>query len=114
MDKITITRVGSGPRATKKQLKGILKPSGLRSESLVKTRDPAKPPPIRVKSRKVRVSIGTGRYRKTLKRKLAKLTDAQVRGLVESNGLLKSKSMPPELMREMVEGGVLSGFISLK
>jgi hypothetical protein len=42
------------------------------------------------------------------------MSDSKIRMIVEKKGLLKNKNTPPALMREMLEGGVLSGFISLK
>lgn len=85
---------------------------------ILKVKDPAKPPPVRKKSLKQKIKLvtasGTRKYRKTIRRKLSKMSDGKVRALVEKHGLLKNKSTPPALMREMLEGGVLSGFISLK
>jgi hypothetical protein len=103
---ITITKIGSGdtpPARTRKQKtfpKGILK-----------VRDPAKAPPRR-HTRKQVIQL-TGSKRKTLKHRLSKMSDSKVRSLVNNSGLLKSKNTPPALMRSMLEGGVVSGFISL-
>ena len=86
-------------------------------KGILKVRDPAKAPPKRKTTKKQTIQIvtekGSKKYRKTLKRKLSKLSDAKIRQLVEKHGLMKSKNTPPTLMRDMVEGGVLSGFISI-
>jgi hypothetical protein len=115
MDRVVITKVGDTEPPTKGSARKTLKtyPKGI-----LKVKDPAKAPPRR-KTRRGKQTIqlitekGSNKYRKTLKRKLSKLSDTKIREIVEKNGLLKSKNTPPSLMRDMVEGGVLSGFISL-
>jgi hypothetical protein len=116
MERVVITKVGETPSPihkgkSRKTLKTF--PKGI-----LKVSDPAKSPPKRktLKSQTIQLVTerGSKRFRKTLKRKISKLSDAKVRSLVEKNGLLKNKNTPPALMREMVEGGVLSGFISLE
>ena len=108
---VTINKVGAAPVGAKRATTHRTFPRGI-----LKVRDPAKAPPHKSKTRKQTIQImterGSKRYRKTLKHKLSKLSDAKVRELVEKNGLLKSKNTPPALMRSMLEGGVMSGFIS--
>jgi hypothetical protein len=117
MDKVVITRVGEEPPPP------VTKGSARKTQrtyprGILKVRDPAKAPPSRKITKKQTIHIvtekGSKKYRKTLKRKLAKMSDSKIRNIVERKGLLKNKNTPPALMREMLEGGVLSGFISLK
>lgn len=119
MEKVVITRVGDSPPPLVSAPKG----SGRKTQrtfpkGILKVRDPAKAPPLRKSTRRSSIQLvterGSRKYRKTLKRKISKLSDAKIRMLVEKHGLLKNKNTPPALMREMVEGGILSGFISLK
>ena len=116
MDTVVITRVGQ-------EAPPVIKGSSRKTQrtyprGILKVKDPAKAPPTMKNTRKQTIQIvtekGSKKYRKTLKRKLAKMSDGKIRSIVEKNGLLKSKNTPPALMREMVEGGILSGFISLK
>ena len=96
-------------RATlKKTLKGILKVKGVS--------DPAKSPPLRKTAKRRRVQImtesGSKNYRKTIRRKLDRLSNKQVKDLADKHGLVKGKNAPPELVRHIVEGGITAGFIS--
>ena len=96
-------------RATvKKPMKGILKVKGVA--------DPAKSPPLRKTAKRRRVQImtdsGSKKYRKTIKRKLDKLSNKQVKDLAEKHGLVKGKNTPPELTRHILEGGITAGFVS--
>ena len=116
MDKVVITKVDdSAPLPVKKGT--ARKTQRTYPKGILKVRDPAKAPPKRNTTKKQTIQIvtekGSKKYRKTLKRKISKMSDAKIRAIVEKNGLLKSKNTPPALMRDMVEGGVLSGFISL-
>jgi len=76
--------------------------------------DPAKHAPYK-KSRKHTVRLmtdsGSNRFRKTIKQKIAKMSDEKVKQAVISNGLSKGNA-PPGLLRQMLEGGMLAGFIS--
>mgnify|MGYP003333050456 CR=1 FL=1 len=118
MEKVVITKVGDDtpPPIVKKGT--ARKTQRTYPKGILKVKDPAKSPPIKKQTRKQIVKLvtekGTRKYRKTLKRRLSKLSDAKVRSLVETHGLLKNKQTPPALMRDMLEGAVLSGFISLE
>ena len=112
MDKVVITRVGEEPPPP------VTKGSARKTQrtyprGILKVRDPAKAPPSRKITKKQRIHIVTEKGSKKY-RKIAKMSDSKVRNIVERKGLLKNKNTPPALMREMLEGGVLSGFISLK
>ena len=121
MERVVVTKVGDepSPPTQPQSLSGTArKTQKTYPRGILKVKDPAKPPPMRKKSTKQSIRLvtasGTRKYRKTIRRKLSKMSDTKVRTLVEKHGLLKNKSTPPALMREMLEGGVLSGFISLK
>lgn len=115
--KVVIIKEGQAPsvappqkgRATvKRPVKGILKVKGVA--------DPAKSPPLRKTAKRRRIQIltdsGSKKYRKTIRRKLDKMTNKQVKELADKHGLVKGKNTPPELMRHIVEGGITAGFVS--
>jgi len=97
-----------GRTTLKKPLKGILKVKGVA--------DPAKSPPLRKTAKRRRVQImtesGAKNYRKTIRRKLDRMSNKQVKDLADKHGLVKGKNAPPELVRHIVEGGITAGFIS--
>ena len=121
--KLVVTKVGSEPSTPapvpaagkRKTLKtfprGILKTAKIRAVS-----DPAKAPPLRKSSKKHTIRIitekGNRHRRKTIKRKVAKMSDESVKSMVIKSGLLKNTNTPVPLMREMLEGGMVAGFIS--
>lgn len=78
--------------------------------------DPAKPPPFKKSSRKHTIRLftdhGEKRRRKTIKKKIAKMSDAKVDELVQKHNLLKNSETPPRIKREMLSGAMLAGFIS--
>lgn len=103
-------KTGKGRRKTMRTFpRGILKVKGVK--------DPAKSPPLKKTARKHTIQIMTekgARYRrKTIRRQIAGMSNDKVRALVEKNGLLKNKNTPPELMRDMLEGGAIAGFLSV-
>jgi hypothetical protein len=56
---------------------------------------------------------GLRRHKKTLRKRIAKMSNEKVRELISKNGLLKNPNTPPSIMREMLEGGAMAGFVSL-
>ena len=96
--------------------RGVLKT--LKHKSHIKpVSDPAKAPPLKKSMRKHTIRLitdkGLRRHKKTLRRKIAKMSDEKVRELVSKHGLLKNPKTPPAIMREMLEGGAMAGFVSL-
>ena len=89
--------------------RGVLKVKGVK--------DPSKSPPLKKSVRnhtiKLMTDVGTRKYRKTVRKRLSKMSPEKVKMLADKHGLLKNKNTPPALMRDMVEGGVIAGFISL-
>lgn len=122
---VTVTKVGQDSSAPpvleksepkpksagtlRKPLKSILKVKGVA--------DPAKSPPLKKTAKRSRIQIltdsGTKRRSKTIRRKLKKMSDSQVKEVAQKHGLLKSKTTPPAIARKILEGGITAGFISL-
>ena len=79
--------------------------------------DPAKAPPLKKAMKKHTIRLmtekGVRRHRKTLRKQISKLSDQKVKDLVSKHGLLKNPDTPVSIMREMLEGGAIAGFISL-
>ena len=76
--------------------------------------DPAKHAPYK-KTRKHTIRLmtdsGSTRHRKTIKQKIAKMSDEKVKQTVINSGLSKGNA-PTGLLRQILEGGMLAGFIS--
>lgn len=126
MDKVVITKIdkeeastpikpvddpklrgGKHRRSLKTYPRGILKTSKIKPVA-----DPARPPPLKKGSKKhtIRLLPDSDR-RKTIKKRVSKMSDAKVRDIAMKAGLSKGNA-PPKLLREMVEGGMIAGFIS--
>jgi hypothetical protein len=78
--------------------------------------DPAKPPPLKKGSRRhtIRIftPIGEKRRHKTIKKRVARMTDKQVTEMITKHNLLKNENTPSRIKREMLAGAMLAGFIS--
>jgi hypothetical protein len=96
--------------------KGVLKTAKHR-HSIKAVSDPAKPPPLKKTMKKHVIQLmtdkGVRRHRKTLKKQISKMSNEKVKELVLKHGLLKNTNTPPSIMREMLEGGAIAGFVSL-
>lgn len=108
----------TGGKKQRKTLKTF--PRGILKTSKVKIKpvsDPAKHPPIRkgMKRHTVRLltDLGVSQRRKTIKQKISRMSDDKVRHIAMSAGLSKGNA-PPALLREIVEGGMVAGFVSTK
>jgi hypothetical protein len=105
-----------GGKKKKKSLKtyprGIMKTAKLKIKPVS---DPAKHPPLKkfMKKHTIRLLTDSGVHhrRKTVKHKIDKMSDGKVRELVIKAGLSKG-SGPPSLLRQILEGGMMSGFVS--
>lgn len=90
--------------------RGILKTAKIKPVS-----DPAKHPPIKKGSKKHTIRLlsetTVANRRKTIKKKVSKMSDAKVREVAMKAGLSKGTA-PTPILREMVEGGMIAGFIS--
>lgn len=131
---ITVTKVdqlAEKPKVEEKkpEVKPILKKGGKTMKtfprSILKTAknkikpvsDPAKPPPLKKTMKKHVIQLitdkGVKRHRKTLRHQISKMSNEKVKELVTKHGLLKNPNTPPSIMREMLEGGAIAGFVSL-
>ena len=116
------------PAESKPEVKSILKagkkksmktfPRGVLKKTL-KVRpvsDPAKPPPFKKSSRKHTIRLftdkGESHRRKTIKKKVSKMSDAKVDEMVQKHNLLKNSETPSRIKREMLSGAMMAGFIS--
>ena len=92
--------------------RGILKTSKVKIKGVS---DPAKHPPLKKFMKKHTVKLltdsGVKHRRKMIQKKVEKMSDEKVKEMVVKHGLSKGNA-PPKLLREILEGGMLSGFIS--
>lgn len=105
-----------GGKSMKTFPRGVLK-TAKQKHSIKPVVDPAKPPPLKkaMKRHTIRLITDKGlrQHKKTLKKKIAKMSNEKVKELVSKHGLLKNPNTPPSIMREMLEGGAMAGFVSL-
>lgn len=120
--KVTITKVGEeSSRSPPMKQVAVAKPV---SKSILKTArirpvsDPAKSPPVKKSMKKHTIRLltkkGTRQHRKTLRRKISGLSDAKVRQIASNYGLVKSPDTPVPILRQMIEGGAIAGFLSVE
>lgn len=126
-EKMVITKVGgdtpapksvdtkpvpvAGKRKTMRTYpRGVLKVKGVK--------DPAKSPPLKKTSKRhtiqILTDVGAKNHRKTIRKKIKKMSNDKVRSIANKHGLLKGSGTPPSLVRDIVEGGAIAGFISLE
>jgi len=106
----------AGKHKTQKTFpRGILK-SGKQKVTLKAVSDPAKSPPLKKFMKKHTIRLltdkGAKHHRKTIKRKIEKMSDEKVKKLIQKAGLLKNPSTPTPIMREMLSSAMIAGFIS--
>lgn len=111
-----ILKSSKGGKTMKTFPRGVLKTA--KHKSAIKgVADPAKPPPLKKTMKKHVIQLmtdkGVRRHRKTLKKQISKMSNEKVKELVLKHGLLKNSNTPPSIMREMLEGGAIAGFVSL-
>jgi hypothetical protein len=89
--------------------KGVLKLKGVT--------DPSKSPPLKKSSTRHTIrlltDVGAKRHKKMVRKTIRRMSDEKVKQMVKKAGLLKSENAPVSLMRQMLEGGMLAGIISL-
>lgn len=94
--------------------KGILK----KTAKVKPVRDPAKPPPLKKGVRKHTVRVltekGVESRRKTIRQRIRKMKDEEVRSKLQKAGVSHNPKTPPHVLRDMLEGGVEAGMISLQ
>jgi len=105
-----------GGKSMKTFPRGVLK-TAKHKLHLKPVSDPAKPPPLKKTMKHHTIQLmtdkGVRRHRKTLRKNISKMSDEKVKHLVTKYGLLKNKDTPVSVMREMLEGGAIAGFVSL-
>jgi hypothetical protein len=105
-----------GGKTMKTFPRGVLK-TAKQKLNLKPVSDPAKPPPLKKTMKHHTIQLmtdkGVRRHRKTLRKTISKMSDEKVKHLVTKYGLLKNKDTPVSVMREMLEGGAIAGFVSL-
>ena len=116
-EKVTITKIGSSGEQLSKKTQKVIPRSILKTSKVRPTSDPAKAPPVNKIMRKHTIRLltdkGYKRHRKTLRRKISKLSDEKIKEIAKKGGLLKNPNTPIPVLREMVEGGAIAGFLSL-
>ena len=90
----------------------------LRKTSKIRAvRDPAKPPPTRKDIRKHTVRVftekGVQARRKTLRNRIHGMKEEKVTEILQKAGVSLNPKTPPAMRREMLEGAVEAGMISL-
>lgn len=135
-DKVKIVKVGSEPAPVsppslgkkkekekskaKKSMKtyphGVLK-GGKTARQKVKiepVRDPAKAPPIRKSTLRILTESGANRRRADVKHTVRNMPIQKVRETLQKAGVPVSNKAPPEIVRDILEGGMEAGMIVVK
>ena len=93
--------------------RGILKTKKAKIHAVA---DPAKSPPLKKFMKKHTIRLltdkGVSKHKKTIKRKLSKMSDQKVKQVAMKAGLLKSEKVPAHLAREMLGSAMIAGFVS--
>jgi hypothetical protein len=134
-EKVTITKMGSEAPPSKSILKPVIDskldggnkkrkslktfPRGILKTAKVNLKpvaDPARRPPLKKGMTKRTIRLLTDKNinerRKTIKQRVESLKDGKVRELVIKHKLSKGAG-PISLLRQILEGGMLSGFVSI-
>lgn len=126
---VTITKIGDEspplpkpvapvPTAGKKKSiktfpRGILK----KTAKIHAVRDPAKPTALKkgMKKHTLRMLTDKGlhKHRKTLKKRIAKLSDTKVKEIVQKAGLVQNTETPPNIARQILDSAASAGFVSV-
>lgn len=129
-DKVKIVKVGSEPPPpptggkkkvkAKKSMKtyphGVLK-GGRTARQKVKiepVRDPAKAPPVRKSTLRILTEKGAERRRTDIKHTVRNMPIHRVRETLQKAGVPVSNKAPPEIARDILEGGMEAGMIVVK
>jgi hypothetical protein len=106
-----------GGKTMKTFPRGVLKTMKQHKPAIKGVSNPSKPPTMRRDMQKHTIRLitdkGVRRHRKTLRKQISKMSNEKVKELVTKHGLLKNPNTPPSVMREMLEGGAIAGFVSL-
>ena len=112
--KVGGTRKRHEPQHKHKQPKhGVLK-GGKTARAKTKiqgVRDPAKSPPTRKGVLKLLTEKGVEKRRAQIRKTVRNMPDSKVRHILKASGLPVSPSTPPEIARNILEGGMEAGMI---
>jgi hypothetical protein len=120
--KVVITKLGDTPKVISKEPKKTIRtfPRGILKRSsklhLKGVADPAKSPPLKKGMKKHTLRLltekGMKKHRKTMKNRIAKMSDAKVKETVQTAGLVTNPNTPPEISRQILDNAISAGFIS--
>jgi hypothetical protein len=121
--KIVITKVDDAPKEIPKEggrktvktfPRGILKRTS--KLHLKGVTDPAKSPPLKKGMKKHTLRLltekGMKKHRKTMKNRIAKMSDAKVKQAVQTAGLVTNPNTPTHISRQILDNAISAGFIS--
>ena len=110
MDKVIITKLGE----KKAPLKGILKRNKF---TLKGVSNPSKAPPLKKGMHKHTLRLltekGVRKHRKTMKKRIAKMSDSSVKDIVQKAGIVTNPKTPNHISRQILDNAVSAGFVSL-
>jgi len=94
--------------------KGIMKKSKM---TLKGVKDPAKSPPLKkgMKRHTLRMLTDKGmkKHRRTLKQKIASMSDSKIKEVVQTKGLVRNPKTPASISRQILDNAVSAGFVSV-
>lgn len=106
------TRKHSLPAHHHKQPKhGVLKGGKTARAKIHGVRDPAKPPPTNKATLKILTEKGVEKRRKNIRKTVRAMSDQKARQILQKSGLPISQKTPPELVKQILEGGMEAGMI---
>ena len=118
--RVVITKLGetASMPEVKPKISRVAGKSILKTARIIPSSDPAKSPPIKKSMKRHTIRLltkkGSRDQRKSLRRKVAKLSDTKLKQIASNYGILKNPNTPIPILREMVEGGALAGFLSIE
>lgn len=108
------------PRQTRRKSmktypRGIIKGSRAKSTKFEAVRDPAKPPPMKKSSTlRILTEKGVEHKRQSIRKTVRNMSDGKVKQTLRASGYPVSDKTPPEIARQILEGGVEAGMIVAK
>lgn len=101
-------KLTSGGKKTLKTFpRGILKTSKIKP-----VKNPSRAPPSKKHTIRLITDKAVQHRRKTIKKRISKMSDQKVKDVAMKAGLIKNPQMPASMVREIVEGGMIAGFVS--
>lgn len=90
---------------------GVLKGGKTARAKIAAVRDPAKSPPVRKATLKILTEKGAEKRRSNIRKTIRAMSDTKVRDVLKKSGLRVSDKTPPEIARNILEGGMEAGMI---